>query len=273
LTRLQALPERPPIVVVDNASTDGSAEMVAYEFPAVRVIELPENWGAAARTLGAQHVEAKYIAFSDDDSWWDAGALTQAADTLDAHPGLALVAASIHLDSEGRLEPACAGMASSPLPAEPNLPGPPVLGFIACGAVVRRSAFLQVGGFDPRFGVGGEERLVPIDLAAAGWDLAYVDEVVAHHRPDSKRDPARRRRVVTRNDLWSAWLRRPLDSVLRQLWSTLGPALADPWTRAGVIEAFGGLGWVARARRPIPPHVESKLRMLEPPPPAGVGRT
>jgi GT2 family glycosyltransferase len=271
LTRLEALPERPPIIVVDNASTDGSAEMVADEFPDVRIIELPENWGAGARTVGARHVEAKYVAFSDDDSWWAAGALANAADALDAHPRLALLAARILLDPEGGLDPACAEMASSPLPAEPDLPGRPVLGFVACGAVVRRCAFLDVGGFDPRFGVGGEERLVAIDLATAGWGLAYFNEVVAHHHPESKRDHTGRRRTVARNDLWSAWLRRPLGSMLRQTCLTMGPAVTDPWTRAGVIEAFRGLGWVARARRPIPPHVESKLRTLESAPPAPHG--
>jgi GT2 family glycosyltransferase len=81
----------------------------------------------------------------------------------------------------------CQEMADSPLQPADDLPGPPLLGFIACGAVVRRDAFLEVGGFDARLGVGGEEELLALDLAARGWGLAYVDEVVAHHYPSPSR--------------------------------------------------------------------------------------
>ncbi len=65
-------------------------------------------------------------------------------------------------------------MEHSPLPVEPDLPGPPVLGFLACAAIVRRKAYLEVGGFDPRMMIGGEEELLAADLASAGWGLAYV---------------------------------------------------------------------------------------------------
>ena len=82
--------------------------------------------------------------------------------------------------------------------------------------MVRRSAFLEVGGFDARLGVGGEEELLSVDLAARGWGLAYVDEVVAHHHPSPSRDLSGRRRVQMRNALWSAWLRRPLGGAARQ---------------------------------------------------------
>jgi hypothetical protein len=55
------------------------------------------------------------------------------------------------------------------VPDLPDLPGPPVLGFIACGGIVRRAAFLEVGGFNSRLGVGGEEELLAVDLTARGW--------------------------------------------------------------------------------------------------------
>ncbi len=262
LERLRALSGPAPVIVVDNASQDGTAPRVRQRHPQVRVIELRENLGGAARTVGAVQTTGPYVAFSDDDSWWAPGALERAAGLLDRHPRLAVVAARVLVGSREQLDPVCAAMASSPLGPAPDLPGPPVLGFVACGAVVRRSAFLQVGGFHRRFGVGGEEELLAVDLAAAGWGLAYVDEVVAHHHPSPSRDPGGRRRVQVRNGLWTAWLRRPLRVAAGSTLSALVQARADPGGRQGVVEALRGLPWVTRARRRLPPEVEADLRRL-----------
>jgi GT2 family glycosyltransferase len=263
LERLRALPEAPRIVVVDNASSDGTVEAIRERYPDVDLIALDQNRGAAGRTAGVRRVDTPYVAFSDDDSWWAPGALARAADLLDRYPRLAVVAARVLVGPERRLDPTCAEMASSPLETAQDLPGPAVLGFIACGAVVRRSAYLQVGGFDVRFGVGGEEELLAVDLAAAGWGLSYVDEVVAHHHPSPSRNPGRRRGSVTRNALWSAWLRRPLSSALRRTVALARPALGDAAVRSGLVEALRGLPRVVRARRVVPPVVESSLRTLE----------
>jgi GT2 family glycosyltransferase len=216
LTRLLALDERPRVVVVDNGSTDGTAQLIRDRQPGVQVVGLRRNRGAAARTIGARLVDTPYVAFSDDDSWWAPGALGRAVELLDRHPRLAVLAARVLVGPDQRVDPVCREMADSPLPPADDLPGPPVLGFIACGAVVRRDAFLEVGGFDARLGVGGEEELLSLDLATRGWGLAYVADVVAHHHPSPVRDPSGRRRRQVRNALWSAWLRRPVGSAARR---------------------------------------------------------
>ena len=61
--------------------------------------------------------------------------------------------------------------------------GPAVLGFLACAVVVRRDAFLAAGGFQPRLHVYGEEALLAMDLAAAGWLLSYAPELTVRHLP------------------------------------------------------------------------------------------
>ena len=262
LARLRALDEQPSIMVVDNGSTDGTAELVRIRCPAVQVVGLRRNRGAAARTIGARLVDSPYVAFSDDDSWWAPGALGQAAELLDRHPRLAVLAARVLVGPDRRRDPVCDEMAHSPLGRAADLPGPSVLGFIACGAVVRRSAFLEVGGFHTRLGVGGEEELLAVDLAARGWGLAYVEEVVAYHHPSPSRDPSARRRVQVRNVLWSAWLRRPLGGAARQTVHLAARAMRQPGAWSGILLALLGLPWVLRERHPVHPELEAALRTL-----------
>jgi GT2 family glycosyltransferase len=262
LTRLRALDEQPSIMVVDNGSTDGTAEMVRIRCPGVQVVGLRRNRGAAARTVGARLVDSPYVAFSDDDSWWAPNALSRATELLDRHPRLAVLAARVLVGPDQRLDPVCDEMAHSPLSLAADLPGPVVLGFIACGAVVRRAAFLEVGGFDARLGVGGEEELLAVDLAARGWGLAYVEEVVAYHHPSPNRDPSARRRIQVRNALWSAWLRRPLGGAARQTVHLATRAMHQPGAWSGILLALLGLPWVLRERHPVDPELEAALRTL-----------
>ncbi|QDV36264.1 glycosyltransferase family 2 protein [Tautonia plasticadhaerens] len=259
---LRALPESPRVILVDNGSRDGTADLVRDAYPEVRLVALGRNLGAAARNVGVREADSAYVAFSDDDSWWASGALRIAADRLDDHPTLALVAARVLVEPSGRIDPTCLEMASSPLPRHEGLPGSPVLGFLACGAVVRRSAFLEVGGFEARFGVGGEEELLAIDLAASGWGLCYCDDVVAHHHPVASGPRPGRRRVQYRNALWSAWLRRPLWSAMHGTARLAAAGYRDPDARAALRDALSGLPWVIRRRRPIPPEVERALLAL-----------
>jgi GT2 family glycosyltransferase len=256
-----ALPERPPVIVVDDASTDGTAEALAA-LP-VRVIRLAESRGGAARNAGVGTATTPYVAFSDDDSWWRPGALWRAAALLDAHPRLAVVQAHVLVGPQERDDPTCAAMAASPLPPGDGQPGHPILGFIACATVVRRSAFLDAGGFSARLAVGGEEELLVLDLAAAGWQLSYVPEIVAHHHPPATPDRPERRATTLRNALWTAWLRRPLGSATRVTATALSRAPADRATARAIGSALAGSAWVLRERRVSPPHVEAMSRLLD----------
>jgi GT2 family glycosyltransferase len=247
--------QQPPVVLVDNGSGDGTPERVRDAFPHVRVIELDHNAGAVARNAGVRAAETPYVAFADDDSWWAPGALDRAADHLDAHPRLGLLAARILVGDDERLDPVCRQMASSPLPPSLDLPGPSVLGFVACGTVVRRTAFLEAGGFDEVVHFAGEEERLALDLASHGWGLAYVDDVVAHHHPSPARgSPDARQALLARNRLLTALMRRP--------WSVVGRD-ARRAGRAGLAQAVPRAAGALRRRAVVPSSVEQQLRLLE----------
>lgn len=263
LGHLIALPERPRIVLVDNGSVDGTASAVAERYPVVQVIHAGRNRGAAARTLGVRHVNAPYIALCDDDTWWEPGSLARAANLFDAHPRVAIITGCVLVGPENRKDPTCIEMERSPLPQESNLPGAPLLGFLAGASVVRRTAFLEAGGFEPRFFIGGEEQLLAIDLASRGWKLCYVPELVVHHYPSTQRDVPTRRSHLIRNDLWLTWLRRPLRSALRRTLQTLRSQPLDRIAIRGFVTALLGLPWVLRERRAVSASLEEGLRLLE----------
>jgi GT2 family glycosyltransferase len=262
LERLLDLPERPAVIVVDNASSDATVETLRARFPAVTTIALERNIGAAARTVGARAASRPYVAFCDDDSWWQPGALTRATELLDGHPRLALVAARILVGPDELLDPTCTRMAASPLPTRPDLPGTPVLGFLACAAIVRREAFLAVGGFPELLLIGGEEAPVAWDLAAAGWDVTYAADVVAHHHPSAVRDAAGRDRLVRRNDALVAWMRRPLPVALGETRRLVGDALRRPALLAAVGGLLTRMPRALAARRRLPAGVESGLVLI-----------
>lgn len=263
LTSLEALPERPRVVVVDNASSDGTADMVRTRHPDVTLLTSGENLGAVGRNVGVAAVDSPYVAFCDDDTWYEPGALRLAADLLDAHPSLAVITAKIIVEPYGRVDAISDEMADSPLRRVPGLPGHPLLSFLAGVSVVRREAFQQAGGFSPRLWLGGEEELLASDLARAGWDMVYVPDVVAHHHASTARDSHLRRRHGIRNTLWFTWLRRPLPSALRRTVRLATRVPRDRITVCAVADAVRGASWVWRERHVVPDHVEHGYRQLE----------
>lgn len=246
-----------PVILVDNASTDGSA---ALDFAAVRVIRLRRNVGAVARNVGVQAARTPYVAFADDDSWWAPGALDLAVKVLDAHPAVAVVTGRMLVGPGEELDPLSAALAAAPLGTSPGGAGPDVLGFAACAAVVRRSAFLTVGGFDDVVRFPGEEERLTLDLAEAGWLLSYVDELVMHHHPSPVRGPAAQRQAqIARSALLTACMRRPWPEVAALASAGLragGPA------RDGVLSALPRLPAALARRRVVSPWLEERLAVL-----------
>jgi GT2 family glycosyltransferase len=262
LRHLLALPERPEILVADNASTDDTRALLAREFPQVQVLSLPLNRGATARNHGVRALNTPYVAFSDDDSWWAPGALTTAARLFDEHPRLGLISARTLVGPAEYADPLNGVLAASPLGSATDLPGTQVLGFLACASVVRREAFLDAGGYHPLLFFGAEETLLAYDLAARGWGVTHCPEVTAHHHPDPGPRTGRPA-VIRRNELLTAWLRRPLPYALARTRALAAEARHDPHARRALRETLARLPAALRARRPLPPHVERAARRLD----------
>lgn len=249
-----------PVVAVDNASVDGTVAVLRDA--GVQVVALPSNVGAAGRNAGVAAARTPYVLFCDDDGWYERAGLAAACDLLDRHPALALVNARILVGPEGRLDPISAEMGASPVPERAGIPGAVLLSFMGGAAVVRRSAYQSVGGYDERFFIGGEEETLSFPLAKAGWAMRYLPELVMHHHP-SLANAGQLRAYGMRNTLWTAWLHRRWRSAVRYTAFTLADTPKNREFVHGLLMALAGLAWVLPARQPMSAQLDTDLRMLD----------
>ncbi|MEU6773077.1 glycosyltransferase [Streptomyces sp. NPDC046759] len=263
LGMLRRLPERPRVIVTDSASTDGTAAAVARDFPEVGLLRPGRNLGAVGRNLAVRQVTTPYVAFCDDDTWWEPGSLRRAADLLDARTRLAAVTARIVVEPVGTEDPVVRELRESPLPGPGGLLGPALGSFLAGATVLRTGAFRAGGGFHPGLWLGGEEELLACDLQRQGWWLAYAEELTVHHHASRLRDSTARRVLGIRNTLWFTWLRRPLLPALRRTGRLMRTVPWDAASARAFAQATAGLPWVLRRRDPVPPDLEDRLAALE----------
>ena len=138
--------------------------------------------------------------------------------------------------------------------------GPSVLGFVGCATLVRREAFEAVGGFDPVVRFPGEEERLALDLANAGWGLAYVDEVTVHHHPSPRRETRRRRQAgIWRSRLLTALMRLPVEDVARV---TLAAVRTGRPGLEGLLRAVPDVPAALQCRTLVQPRVRAALRQL-----------
>lgn len=257
-----------PIVVVDNASTDDTAaivnRMAARSANRLRLVSLDANRGAVGRNVGVAACDTPYVAFCDDDSWWTPESPAIAAEAFGRHPSVGLLAARTIVWPQRREDSFCAMLAASALGRRPDLPGPSILGFMSCAAMVRKRAFQRAGGFSDILHFRGEEQLLALDMAAAGWDLCYYPELVAIHQPSTVRaTTAAQAARVLRNDVLTTWLRRPVRHCLNAGGRLAVAALRDRDHARAAVEAVVRLPAVVAERRPLPRELEEALTLLE----------
>ncbi|MFT4063598.1 glycosyltransferase family 2 protein [Paraburkholderia sp.] len=258
LERLLALPEKPPIFVADNGSTDDTVARIKARYPTVRVVECGDNLGAAGRNLGAACADTEYVAFCDDDTWWAPGSLERAVQLLDAWPNAGVLNARVVVGESDATDPTCNAMRASTLGGD-GLPGPALTGYMAGACVFRAALFRAVGGYAPRLFIGGEE-LVALDVLTFGQAIVYCEQLTVHHHPSRARDSGLRRRLLARNAAWVAWLRLPWREAFRATWRALELFAEERTLARDGIDLLRGLAWSWRWRRVAPPRVLFRLR-------------
>lgn len=198
------------VFVVDNASTDGSPQKVAGQFPQVMLVQNSENAGfARANNQALQRCQGEYIVFLNPDTEALPGALPALSSFLDLHPRVGACGPRL-LNSDRSLQPSC-----SPSPTLRreifrlfHLPfvrmdgyyemshwdiSQPHLVDVLLGAclLVRKDVLDQIGPMDERFFIYSEEVDLCRRIQRAGWELMWVPTAqVIHHGGQSTQQVA-----------------------------------------------------------------------------------
>jgi GT2 family glycosyltransferase len=182
------------VVVVDNASNDRTRDLLSKRFSAARVIALESNAGfAAACNRGAQAAAGDYVAFLNNDALPDQQWVNALFAALEAGPEGTVCAASriVSRDaSEVEYDGAGSNLFAAGRPhstwgwtdtPDPPVQGSPVL-FASGGAMlVKRSIFLEAGGFDPEYFAYFEDVDFGWRLWLLGHAVAYAPDAVVRH--------------------------------------------------------------------------------------------
>ncbi len=252
---LRDTPEKVGIVVADNGSTDGSAEMLRAEFPRVEVLLLDRNYGYAGgynRALAC--IEADYYILLNSDVETSPGWCEPLIAALDAAPRLAAVQPKLR--AYGRREyfeyagacggfidafgyPFCRGRILFTTERDEGQYDTFRSCFWASGACMacRRELFTRVGGFDEEFFAHMEE----IDLCwraqLVGYRIAVEPASVVYHLGGGTlpNDSPRKIYLNYRNNLWMLYKNLPAG----RLWFTVPLRMAMDGASALVYLAQG----------------------------------
>jgi GT2 family glycosyltransferase len=185
------------IIVVDNGSSDGSVELCAESFPAVRVIRNAINKGfCAANNQGIAVARGEFVALLNNDAEVSPGFLNALLRLFDGLPDLGMAAAKIVvwedpglIDKAGHLiypDGQNRGRGTGERDHGQYDRVEEVLWPDGCAALYRKAMLDEIGGFDEDFFAYGDDAELGLRARIAGWKCLYTPHaVVRHHRGSS----------------------------------------------------------------------------------------
>ena len=261
------------IVVVDNASEDGSAEMVEREFPEAVLAREPCNTGPyGGRNKGIDRANGEILYFLDDDKTLAPDALREVVGVMSEDQRIGVVASKVIDVRTGLLEwtvPPRAGQSADQ-------------GFFLGEVVdegalaVRRCVFEDAGGWPAHYFRQSVGRELGLRVLSAGYDIWYCPGSVVYHKNsplgDLSRDQIEKEKHFyrVRNELWIAWTYLPLsrailETGIKVLYHPLSsvPRGAFAHSVRGVASALRTIPRIVRFERsPLRPEILAKRDSL-----------
>lgn len=192
------------VTVVDNASPDGSADMVCAEFPQYNLVRGPNLGFAHGNNIGLRLADGRYHLLLNPDTLLPPSALAQALDYMDANPGIGALGPRLVL-ADGSLDLACRRSYPTPANSLAHFSGlarlfpnsrrfaaynltyldpdetADVESLVGAFMLLRASALAEVGGLDEVFFMYGEDLDLCLRLTRLGWRVVYWPEITVLH--------------------------------------------------------------------------------------------
>ncbi|NNV07977.1 glycosyltransferase family 2 protein [Geobacillus sp. C56-T2] len=203
------------VIVVDNASTDGTPEMIESEFSDVRLIRMFKNIGIAAYNIGFENAKGKYIVIIDDDSFPARHAIRRMVQVFEEDERLGVVAFDVrnyynydeikneleHTDETAEVK----AVASDYL-----------MSFNGAGVGIRKDLFKKIGYYPEEFFLYNNEMDCAFKIWDAGYRIEFYSNIVSYHKYSPKnRTSWRAPFYYTRNAFWLIWKHYPMDMALK----------------------------------------------------------
>lgn len=180
------LPFTLAIIVVDNASTDDTSCQINEKHPDIILVRKEKNNGIAGWNDGFKIANNKYFLVLDDDSHIENG-LTEAVAYMEQNTKVGILALNI---TGGTYE------------TTNWIDKAEAIGFIGCGALIKREVYEKIGGFAKWLYVYGHEWEYGIRCLNAGYKIQYFQNSNVVHRTSSlNRTNKRLRTFSTRNEM------------------------------------------------------------------------
>lgn len=265
------------VILVDDASTDGSVAFVQEHYPEVKIVALPRNRGLAAGcNAGAAQARGELLVMLNNDTEAEPGWLAALVAAALAHPRAGTVASKMLLfDRRDTLHNAGDLMGADGVPRNRGVwqkdegqfdDSPTVFGGCGGGVAYRREAWDQAGGFDERLFMYLEDVDLAWRLRLLGWDAVFAPAARLYHHLSATGGGALASFYVGRNTIWviakdmpGPLIRRHLGRIVRAQWRVTRDALRAWRGSAGRARLRGqlagliGLPRVLRWRRAIQP--------------------
>ena len=182
------------IIVTDNASTDGSQEMVKTKFPQVKLIENTDNAGfIRASNQGLKIADSRYCLLLNDDTIVQAGALDKLVEFMDNHPKAGACGAKL-LNTDGTVQRQGGIFGKKFYLAKK----PTVVDFVIGAALmVRKEVIAKVGVMDENLFFYNDDLDWCLSIRKAGYKIYFVPEAeIIHYGGYSSRRTFKRRLFV-----------------------------------------------------------------------------
>lgn len=217
---LESIEKNPPnfsfeVIVIDNASFDGSAEMVRREFPNVRYVQSPENLGfSCGNNAAAVSSTGRILLFLNPDTKILGNALATMKECLDSHQDAGILGCHI-LNSDGSVQTSAvqafptilnqmldADVLREWFPRSPlwgnaalfSRGADPVIVDTVSGAclMIRRDVFEQIGGFSKNYFMYSEDVDICHKAHLAGWRTYYLPtaSIIHYNGQSTKKKPS-----------------------------------------------------------------------------------